>query len=133
MHRLNYHRRGAWYDVAFYCSLLVLLTCAVSAHAAPGDFTIIHLPDTQYYTKNGLGIFSAQTQWIVNNKNLMNIVYVAHSGDCVDDGDAMKLIENPATTGLINGLPYGIAVGNHDQTPNGDPTGSTQFYNTFFG
>src|SRR5215813_1216508 len=146
MHRLKSHRRGAWYHVAFYCSLLALLTCAVSAHAAPGDFTIIHLPDTQYYTKNGLGIFSAQTQWIVNNKNAMNIVYVAHVGDCVDDGDdfmsewqvaddAMKLIENPATTGLINGLPYGIAVGNHDQTPNGvpPPTGSTQLYNTFFG
>src|SRR5262244_2806578 len=146
MHRLKSHRRGAWYHVAFYCSLLALLTCAVSAHAAPGDFTIIHLPDTQFYTKNGLGIFSAQTQWIVNNKNAMNIVYVAHVGDCVDDGDdfmsewqvaddAMKLIENPATTGLINGLPYGIAVGNHDQTPNGvpPPTGSTQLYNTFFG
>src|SRR5262249_61466948 len=44
-------------------------------------------------------------------------------------------LETPATTGLINGLPYGIAVGNHDQTPNGvpPPTGSTQLYNTFFG
>src|SRR5262245_29025684 len=136
MHRLNGHRRRACYHVAFYCSLLALLTCAISAHAAQGDFTIIHLPDTQFYTVNGLGIFSAQTQWIVNNKNAMNIVYVAHVGDCVDDGndfmsewqvadDAMKLIENPTTTGLINGLPYGIAVGTPVETPSGVCSGGT--------
>ena len=62
----------------------------------------------------------------------MNIVYVAHLGDCVENGNsftsewdhanaAMSLIENPGTTGLIHGLPYGIAVGNHDQTPSGNP------------
>src|SRR4026209_1359768 len=118
MHRLTSLRRRAWYYLAFYCSLLALLTCAISAHAAQGDFTIIHLPDTQFYSRDASPIFSAQTQWIVNNKNLMNIVYVAHVGDCVNDSDimsqwqvadaAMKLIEYPSTTGLIHGLPYGI-------------------------
>ena len=36
--------------------------------------------------------------------------------------EAMSQLENPSTTGLIHGLRYGIAVGNHDQTPIGDPT-----------
>ena len=75
----------------------------------------------------------------------MNIVYVAHLGDCVENGNnfmsewdhanaAMSLIENPNTTGLIHGMPYGITVGNHDQTPSGKPAGnSTQLYNTYFG
>jgi hypothetical protein len=109
-----------------------------------GDFTLIVLPDTQFYARDNSGIFEAQTQWIVNNKNLMNIVYVPHLGDCVDTANitaqwdvantAMSLIENPATTGLIHGLPYGIAVGNHDQDPGGNPNGnSTQLYNTYFG
>jgi hypothetical protein len=112
----------------------------------PGpDFTIIALPDTQFYSRDLSPIFSHQTQWIVNNKALMNIVYVAHLGDCVENGNsftsewdhanaAMSLIENPGTTGLMHGLPYGIAVGDHDQTPAGNPAGnSTQLYNTYFG
>ena len=109
------------------------------------DFTIIALPDTQFYSRDLSPIFSQQTQWIVNNKALMNIVHVAHLGDCVENGNsftsewdhanaAISLIENPSTTGLIHGLPYGIAVGNHDQTPSGNPAGnSTQLYNTYFG
>ena len=30
-------------------------------------------------------------------------------------------------------FPTGIAVGNHDQSPNGDPAGTTTFYNQYFG
>jgi hypothetical protein len=75
----------------------------------------------------------------------MNIVHVAHLGDCVENGNnftsewdyadaAIKVIENPKTTGLLHGIPYGIAVGNHDQSPRGNPAGnSTQLYNTYFG
>jgi hypothetical protein len=115
------------------------------ASAGPVDFTIIALPDTQFYSRDLSPIFAAQTQWIVNNKDLKNIVYVAHLGDCVENGNsftsewdhanaAMSLIENPNTTGLLHGIPYGIAVGNHDQTPGGNPAGnSTQLYNTYFG
>jgi hypothetical protein len=109
------------------------------------DFTIIALPDTQFYSRDLSPIFAAQTQWIVSNKDLKNIVYVAHLGDCVENGDsftaewdhaeaAMSLIENPNTTGLLHGIPYGIAVGNHDQTPGGSPAGnSSTLYNTYFG
>jgi hypothetical protein len=109
------------------------------------DFTLIVLPDTQFYSRDLSPIFSAQTQWIVNNKASRNIVYVAHLGDCVENGNsftaewdhadaAMSLIENPDTTGLLHGIPYGIAVGNHDQTPGANPNGSsTQLYNTYFG
>jgi hypothetical protein len=109
------------------------------------DFTVIALPDTQFYSRDRSPIFAAQTQWIVDNRNTMNIVHVAHLGDCVENGDsftaewdhaeaAMSLIEDPNTTGLLHGIPYGIAVGNHDQTPAGDPAGnSTTLYNTYFG
>ena len=123
----------------------VTITVNPGSGGSPPDFTIIALPDTQFYSRDLSPIFSQQTQWIVNNKALMNIVYVTHLGDCVENGNnftsewdhanaAMSLIENPNTTGLIHGLPYGITVGNHDQTPSGKPTGnSTQLYNTYFG
>src|SRR4029079_1028294 len=105
--------------------------------AAPGPhFTLIGLPDTQYYTGmlNGgtNAIFKTQTKWIVDQRAYRNIVDVVHLGDCTQNGDnggnpiewqradtAMRAIENPAT-GLPAGIPYGICVGNHDQTPEGD-------------
>lgn len=120
------------------------------AGTPPGpDFTIIAIPDTQYYVsrKNG-GTpehFTAQTDWIVANKAARNIVFVTQLGDCVENGDnggndvewqhatnAMYRLENPLTTLLEDGLPYGIAVGNHDQSPGGQ-SGSTVFYNQYFG
>jgi len=117
----------------------------------PGpDFTIIALPDTQYYVSSHRGgtpgIFTAQTDWIVTNKTSRNIVFVTQLGDCVENGDnggnnvewshatnAMYRLEDPATTLLAHGIPYGIAVGNHDQSPSGDANGTTTFYNQYFG
>jgi len=62
------------------------------AAANPGrDFSLIVLPDTQYYvsSKNGglPAMFYAQTDWIVSNRTSLNIAYVAHLGDLVEDGD----------------------------------------------
>ncbi len=114
----------------------------------PGaDFSIIALPDTQYYSGNLNGgtpeMFYAQTQWMVDNRATRNIAFATQLGDCVEHGDqfivewqradtAFQIIENPTTTGLSNGIPYGIAPGNHDQTPIGTPSGTT-LYNQFFG
>ena len=112
------------------------------------DFTIIALPDTQFYSQTYSNVFIAQTEWIITNRSLLNIGYVAQLGDCVQNGDnggndiewrnatnALYRLENPVTTSLANGIPYGVAVGNHDQgaTGNGDPLGSTTFYNLYFG
>lgn len=123
----------------------------VAGQTAP-DFTLVVLPDTQYYSEAGSPTYRTQTEWIVANKDLLNIVYVPHLGDCVQNGDnggnsvewllaedAMEVLEDPFTTMLAEGLPYGIAVGNHDQSPFGypgtlsNPGGSTVLYNQFFG
>lgn len=119
--------------------------------ASPGaDFTIVALPDTQYYvsTKNGgvPGMFYAQTDWIRTNYSARNIAFVAQLGDCVESGDTNAGPSNltqwrNATNALYRleplpapyGIPYGVAVGNHDQSPNGDPDGTTTFYNQYFG
>jgi hypothetical protein len=120
----------------------------------PGpDFTIAALPDTQYYSSSMNGgspaILAAQTDFIASNRAASNIVYVAGLGDIVNYGDtnagveeitawknatnAYYRLENPATTGLPGGLPYGAAVGNHDQSPNGSASGTTRYYNQYFG
>ncbi|BCU76364.1 Ig-like domain-containing protein [Luteolibacter sp. LG18] len=119
----------------------------VGTTSAGEDFTVIALPDTQYYSAEANGgtasIYSAQTDWIVSEMDQRNIQFVMHLGDIVDTGNvltqwnnatnAMYRLENPNTTLLPNGLPYAVAVGNHDQTPNGNADGSTTYFNTFFG
>lgn len=88
------------------------------------DFTIMVIPDTQFYSQAYPQVFSSQTQWIVDNKEERNLAFVSHVGDCVHNPEsafewsmgslAMGLLEDPVTTLLPDGIPYGISVGNHD-------------------
>ncbi|MGB8190792.1 MAG: LamG-like jellyroll fold domain-containing protein [Chitinophagaceae bacterium] len=127
-----------------------------TANSALPNFTVIGIPDTQYYTEEPQGgpggshqqasnaIFKTQTQWIANNRINNNIVFTGHFGDCTQNGQAneiewkradtsMKRIEEPNVP-VTGGMPYSICVGNHDQgTAAGDPTASTSFYNQYFG
>lgn len=121
----------------------------------PGeDFTIVVLPDAQCYTAEINGgkkeMFISQVEWIITNRVERNIVYVTQLGDISNNGDVYKGVpnlaqwmnvtnamyrqENPVRTKLLHGIPYGVAVGNHEMTPNGDPVGgTTSFYNQYFG
>ena len=125
------------------------------APIADPDFSVIILPDTQYYVSNRHGgnrhMFNTQIDWIVENRESLNIAFVLHLGDIVENGDimrgsdapnllewayaadAMYRLEDPETTGLPEGIPYGVVVGNHDQEPLNDPDGDTYYYNRFFG
>jgi hypothetical protein len=119
----------------------------------PGpDFTLVGFPDTQNYTSqagtSSNFYFKSQMNWVVANRTTRNIAYAVHLGDCTEHGNntnnpiewmradtTMKILENPATTGLTDGIPYGLCVGNHDQSPIGIdlPDTTTRFYNQFFG
>ncbi len=111
-------------------------------------FSLVVIPDTQHYTAEMFGgtpaMFRAQTQWIVDNAKDLNVVFANHVGDMVNDDDhswlewdnawfAMSLLEDTAATHLPHGLPYSTTVGNHDQSPHGDPNGTTTYYNDYFG
>ncbi|SIO36692.1 metallophosphoesterase [Chitinophaga niabensis] len=124
-----------------------LNTPGTAATTAPGDFTIVVLPDTQYYLgQPQLGgtpaMFNAQISWIKNNQVAENIAYVAHLGDISEHGDNPNYaatewkLARDAIYGLENpvSIPYGLAVGNHDQYPAGNPlTSTTNYYNKYFG
>ncbi len=93
-------------------------------------FSLVTIPDTQNYSSSinraFPSIFRAQTRWVVDNADSLNIAFVAHTGDVVQWGDlyythwdsawsAMRLLENPATTHRPYGVPYSVALGNHDR------------------
>lgn len=118
----------------------------VRFHARPvspmDDFSIVVLPDTQYYSaRAGLdAYFNDQTAWIVENREAYNIVAVIHNGDIVDRGlddgqwaiadQAMSALEAPIESS-DDGIPYGVCVGNHDL--NAFVPGATSHFNDWFG
>lgn len=117
---------------------------------SPKMFTIVALPDTQYYAQDYPELFIAQTQWIVENRDKLNIVFVTHLGDITDNGDgvgyeyqwknaheAISLLENAKSLSQPDGIPFGLCVGNHDNSFNAraldDEGGTTIQYNKKFG
>jgi hypothetical protein len=125
----------------------VLNTPGPDAVVKTGDFSIAVLPDTQYYLAQAqLGgtfdMFKAQIEWIKKNQIKENIAYVAHMGDITEHGDnpvtarSEWYLAKTALYGLENpiSIPYGLAVGNHDQFPSQYPVkGTTNGYNQYFG
>jgi len=99
------------------------------------EFTIVVLPDTQKYVLNGdyPEIFTAQTQWIVDNKEELNTVFVTHEGDIVDTWNSTTEWDYANTSmSLLDGIvPYGVVPGDHDHSGQ-NPDGSTQYYELYF-
>jgi len=92
-----------------------------------GEFTIIVLPDTQKYSQDYPEIFSSQTQWIVDNKDELNIKFVIHEGDIVDDSNEIEQWNNANESLSIldeNSIPYSVIRGNHDK--------GTELYKGYF-
>lgn len=97
------------------------------------DFSIAWTSDTQYYAESFPDQYDGQTEWIVNNRDRLNLRYLVHTGDVVDDFDQdwewevgdrnMKRLED-------NGIPYGVLGGNHDV---GSGNGCFANYWTWFG
>lgn len=96
------------------------------------NFTIIVLPDTQYYSERYPEIFDNQTQWIVDNIEPMNIVFVTHLGDLVDHWWSNEEWDNAniSMSKLDGGLPFGVLPGNHDGAESG---GDLTNYEIYFG
>lgn len=95
------------------------------------DFTIIVLPDTQYYSQLYPEIYLSQTQWIVDNKDDLNIVFVSHVGDIVQNNDLYESewqLADAAMSMLDGVVPYGVLPGNHDMQVGG----AANFYEQYF-
>ena len=109
------------------------------------SFSLIVLPDTQrlmFYTPN---YFYAMTNWIRDNRDSLNIVYVSHVGDIVERPNSIEewiaadsgfsLLEEYISEDYPHGVPYGVVPGDHDY-PYGFNIGAPEtefYYNTFFG
>lgn len=106
------------------------------------DFTFAIESDTQYYNEDTadndyiVGKYEHQLNihdWLLANRPRMNIQYLFHNGDIIDDADMISQWENAdaAYKKLDDAnLPYGVLAGNHDVD---HLTNDYTNYNTYFG
>ena len=105
---------------------LLLWSTTLSANelqlAEQGTFSVIALPDTQFYAAKEPETFYAQTQWIIDNLKKQKIVFVTHLGDIVDSIEVRQewAVAAVAMYKLDDKVPYGLVVGNHDFVGYGD-------------
>jgi hypothetical protein len=79
-------------------------------------FTVVVLPDTQFYAQAHAEIFEAQTRWIMQHAREQEIAFVLHEGDIVDQAFNRGQWEVAARAlhALDGVVPYVLAAGNHD-------------------
>ena len=104
----------------------LLIGCATRQKSAE-PFTIVVLPDTQFYADTRLKLsakwgngdlrryFFAQTEWVRDNQERLNIAFLAHEGDIVEaDAPEEWAIAREAMSVLNGKVPYCMCLGNHD-------------------
>jgi hypothetical protein len=91
-------------------------TVLAANRAASGrDFTVVALPDTQYYAASHPEILAAQVDWIVRERAAQEIALVVHEGDIVDQDLPEQWSRAASSLHVLDGMvPYLLGVGNHD-------------------
>ena len=81
------------------------------------DFAFAWYSDTQYYSEEYQNHYANIVNWIVENKDELDIQYVLHTGDIVDEPDEEYEWAYASEQQQVlddAGVPYGILGGNHD-------------------
>lgn len=98
-----------------------------SAITAP--YSIVVLPDTQFYAMGWPDVFDAQARWIVDNRDAQGIAFVLHAGDIVDSDTPEQWMNANHSLSLLDGnVPYVLTAGNHDYSNLADRMGMAAHY-----
>jgi len=109
---------------------------AVAIETPASGFTVVLLPDTQFYAKRHPDIYYQQTRWIVAHKDELNIKFVVHLGDITHNNTLKQWQVADKAHKILDqaGIPYSIIPGNHDmpKTDTGRVRDTSRF-NSYFG
>jgi hypothetical protein len=120
---------------ALAASLVQLVACGGDDRdmTEPEAFTLVVLPDTQYYAESYPAILQAQAQWIEEEADTRQIIGVLHVGDVTDDNSREQWqAASNALLPLIDVVPLVLALGNHDYGINGSAIDRTTLAHDFF-
>ena len=113
---------------------LCLITLALLPQGAAAErFCVVALPDTQNYSEFHPEVFTAQTSWIKSNVAALNIAFVTHLGDIVNEGwkDGQWANARNSMDLLRGRVPFGLCPGNHDLLSAPGEWNSTKFVANF--
>jgi hypothetical protein len=105
--------------------MLILGGLVPGLASAESPFTIVALPDTQFYSASYPTTFTAQTTWIKNNQVSQNIVFATHEGDIINTYTNASEWTNASTAMNVldtSTVRYGTCPGNHDSNYGGSYT-----------
>jgi hypothetical protein len=109
---------------------------AVATQAHPDiatEFTLVALPDTQYYSAAHPEIFDAQTRWIAAHEADHHIAAVVHEGDIVDADEPWQWARAfESLHRLDDVVPYLLSTGNHDYARAGNTIGRATRIGDYF-
>lgn len=83
--------------------------------AGPGEYTVAWITDTQHYSKQFPYVFYSMTEYLAQNREMLRLSYVVHTGDLVQDFDDLeqwRVADRAMQT--IGDIPTGVLAGNHD-------------------
>ncbi|MGH8021883.1 MAG: metallophosphoesterase [Opitutaceae bacterium] len=87
----------------------------VVVEASQDEFCLIVVPDTQRYAAYFPSIFRKQFEWIRDAVKLLNIKYVIHAGDVVEENTTAEWVVADDAFSLLDGVvAYLVVPGNHD-------------------
>lgn len=98
-------------------AVAAVLGIASGAARAESSFTVVALPDTQFYSSTYPATFTAQTNWIKTHQVDNNIVFVTHEGDIINTNSNASEWTNAVTAMNVldtTSIPYATCPGNHD-------------------
>jgi len=117
----------------------VEVSCVEPVQELPAPFSIVLLPDTQYYTDkladDPANTYYLQTQWIIDHQAANNIVFAVHLGDITDDNEVHEWEIASQAHAMLDaaGVPYSVLPGNHDYLDGGDFGRGDSLFGDYFG
>ncbi|WP_396613384.1 dockerin type I domain-containing protein (plasmid) [Haloferax sp. S1W] len=133
----QFTRRDIIRSIPVGMALSSLPVASYVARAAPDYWTVVALPDTQFYAERDDWTQYAhdQTEWVADNSESEHIRFVTHEGDIVENGGRdveWERMDSVMST-LDGEVPYSAIPGNHDWEKEGDRTSSIENFTETFG
>ena len=94
------------------------ITSNMTFYAKWAVYTVAFLPDTQSYVIYKPAAMTSQIDWLINNKEKLNLKFVGHEGDIVQSFDTditeWEFARTQMNKLISSGIPYSTLPGNHD-------------------
>lgn len=119
---------------ASYAALVAgLLAGCAERPPLPDGWSIVVLPDTQYYASDYPETFAAQTRWIGEQVVALDVQFVLHVGDVTDDnGHSQWQVAREAFDAIEGEVPYVLTTGNHDYGEGGNASHRETLLHEYF-